>query len=244
MPARILLIRHGETEANAAGVLQGQSESALTARGRAQANALGVALRAKLHALGQAVSPIIWTSDLSRAVDTAQAVVRNVDAISSLRTDERLRERLLGPFQGISTAECAARYPKAWAAFNRGELDDGEPTAALEPGAADAIERVGAMQERCLAALNDVADAGPGATTLVVSHGGLVYTAVVAVRGEGDSSHVPHIGNVSVTTLQRSEGGTWQVVQVGEVLVDDAATSASRNVDMAAATNATARRVP
>ena len=99
----VLLLRHGETEANAAGVLQGQSESDLTARGKRQAAALGEALKARVSNENIRVSPTIYASDLRRASDTAQAVA---DAIggASVACDPRLRERRLGPFQGISNA--------------------------------------------------------------------------------------------------------------------------------------------
>jgi len=230
----VLLLRHGETEANAAGVLQGQSESDLTARGKRQAAALGEALKARVSNENIRVSPTIYASDLRRASDTAQAVA---DAIggASVACDPRLRERRLGPFQGISNAECARRFPQTWAAFNQGDFDIEGGSCIVEPGA-DAnggIESVDAMRERGMAALAEIASRHAGSTVFVVSHGGWIYTAVAACS---DGRPVPHIRNVSVTTLRTTGGAdtSWQVIEVGEVVASDDQTAASdaRNADL------------
>lgn len=69
-PGTVLyLVRHGESEANAAGVFAGQSDSPLTARGREQAAAVAAALG------GVAIDRVV-SSDLSRARDTATAIAK------------------------------------------------------------------------------------------------------------------------------------------------------------------------
>ena len=70
-PTRILAIRHGETAWNVEVRIQGYTDIALNARGREQALRLGAAV-GKSHA-GEPVHAI-YSSDLSRAFDTAQAV--------------------------------------------------------------------------------------------------------------------------------------------------------------------------
>ena len=241
-PTTLLLLRHGETEANAAGILQGQSESDLTARGRRQAQLLGAALRPRIDRVRETLAPLIYSSDLRRAVDTAQAVADGVGGESTpltLKCDERLRERRLGPFQGIPPSECARLFPRAWAAFNRGELDHADGRgAALEPDA-DGVETVDSMRTRAIAALDEIASSHPpGSTILLVSHGGLVFTAVMACSpSDGSGAPIAHIGNCSVTTLQRADG-VWRVESVGEVLAreeGEAVRSDARNVDMASA---------
>jgi len=244
----LLLVRHGETQANAAGVLQGQSESQLTARGRAQAAAVGIALRSRLSAAGVRVAPVVYTSDLSRAADTAQALADALGAGGqpppALHRDERLRERRLGPFQGLSPAECARRFPATWAAFSCGDFDCGVRPPPAEEGAdaAGGIEAVGSMAARCSDVLGAIAARHPGGTVVAVSHGGLVHTACVEVGGM--DGEVPHISNGSVTTLKcdgaGAAGGAWRVEQVGEVIVprDGGGAAATEwrarpNVDMA-----------
>ena len=63
-----LLVRHGQTSWNAAGVIQGQADAPLDETGRSQAQALGAA--AASGALGAIRLPVL-SSDLSRAADTA-----------------------------------------------------------------------------------------------------------------------------------------------------------------------------
>ena len=219
----LLLLRHGETEANAAGVLQGQSESRLTARGRSQAAALGAALAQSLHG-SDGLTPIVYASDLSRASDTAQAVADALGGESRVATDPRLRERRLGPFQGIPTVDCARKFPRTWAAFNSGALDHGTPPKNLDKGA-DAnggVESSDEMRERCKASLEEIRLNHLGKTTLAVSHGGMIHTACMCYLDPKQELMIPHIGNCTVTTLiADSDGGTWRVASVGEVIVQE-----------------------
>ena len=142
MPTTILLVRHGETEANVKGVLQGQSESDLTAKGRAQAMALGRALCAKLlDADGnplpshRRLAPNIYASDLRRTVGTGDAIIEAIHTAAgsslTLVTDERLRERRLGPFQGRTQAQCQRELPMLWTRFCTEE--DGLAPSGSEP---------------------------------------------------------------------------------------------------------------
>jgi len=183
----VLLCRHGETIANSQGVLQGQSNSDLTDTGRAQAVLLGkeVAARALDPAATMPLARKVYTSDLGRALDTAQAVVSAVEAARAglwgdnsmeLVLDPRLRERRLGPLQGIPTDEARRRFPKTWAAFSSGAPP---PQGAVEPGA-DAnggVEATAEMRRRAAEMLAEVASAPgaaappPGAVALPPSSG-------------------------------------------------------------------------
>lgn len=197
----------------------------MTSLGQRQAADLGAAL-ARLLAPADAIdalTPVIYTSDLRRAVDTAQAVA-DAFAISStslpplkLHADPRMRERLLGPFQGCTQAEAARRYPRLWA-WSFGNDDNESPPD--EAGASDngGVETFEQMKIRAGFALADVAAAHAGSTTLVVAHGGWITAAVLGILGE--HAHCPHIGNTSVTTLiaPAQPGGAWRVQAVGEAL--------------------------
>lgn len=99
---RLILIRHGETEYNATGRMQGQLDTELSEVGRAQAKAAGEAL---------AHWPItkVVCSDLQRAVETAELISVNWSA--EITTDSRLRETDLGAWQGASGAEVDRDYP-------------------------------------------------------------------------------------------------------------------------------------
>ena len=109
---RLVVLRHGETTHNAAGVWQGQLDSPLSELGLEQADAVGAAVAA--------LSPDrIVTSDLARARVTAESVGRATGIRVEL--DPRFREIHAGRWQGLTAEEVAERWPEERAAVLRGE---------------------------------------------------------------------------------------------------------------------------
>jgi probable phosphoglycerate mutase len=149
---RLIVWRHGNTDWNAADRVQGQSDSLLNARGRDQAAAAAAVLAGVRPAA-------IVSSDLSRAADTAAALA----ALTGLPVehDVRLRERYYGVWQGMTLDEIAAGYPSEHAAWRAGD-----PAPGCE------VETLDDLGKRVASALQDLADAHPGATVVAVSHGG------------------------------------------------------------------------
>ena len=105
----LYLARHGETYWNREGRWQGHTDVALNDEGRAQARALGALLR------GRDVGRI-HSSDLRRAHETA-TIAAGLLGVDGLVVDRDLRERSFGVFEGLTRDDCAARFPKAWAAY-------------------------------------------------------------------------------------------------------------------------------
>lgn len=98
---RVLVVRHAETEANAAGICQGQSEFPLSSVGRAQARALGVRLAGEA-----ALSARVFCSDLGRARQTlAEAAASAPWLLENVVYTPLLRERALGAFERRPVAE-------------------------------------------------------------------------------------------------------------------------------------------
>jgi probable phosphoglycerate mutase len=148
----LLLSRHGETDWNAAGRWQGQTDIPLNGKGRAQAFALAERMRL------QGVAAIA-SSDLSRARETAEIVAQALGlAVSSLEPD--LREQRFGEFEGLTRAECQTRFPDAWARY----VADAHATP---PGG----ESRAALVARVVPAIHSIAErlASP---VLVIMHGG------------------------------------------------------------------------
>ena len=142
---RLFLARHGETDWNREHRVQGQTDVGLNAAGRAQAEALAESLDdARLEA--------VYSSDLSRALETAQAAARRhgLDVV----TDTELREKNFGSWEGLTDVEIARRFPDAV----RGRWGDGESTDDVAARVLPAIERIRARH--------------PDGGVLVVSHGG------------------------------------------------------------------------
>lgn len=148
----LYLARHGETDWNAAGRWQGQTDVPLNPRGREQARAVAAALRE----LG---IRSVASSDLVRARETAEIVAADLGLGLAL-ADAALRERAFGCFEGLTRAEVAERHPEAWARY----LADPGPAP---PGGESRDE----LLARLLPALAAVAARLPG-PLLVVLHGG------------------------------------------------------------------------
>jgi probable phosphoglycerate mutase len=114
-----LFVRHGTTEWNEAGRIQGWAPVGLSESGRAEARRVADAL-AERHAIDAVVA-----SDLARTVATAEPIAAAVGV--ELETDPRLRERDFGVFQGLSSGDFFERFP----AFDL--LENGRDAAERAP---------------------------------------------------------------------------------------------------------------
>ena len=161
MTRTLILVRHGETDWNAEGRWQGQRDVPLSETGRAQARLLAVRLE-RLWASGQLPGPPqrLWTSDLSRAQETAQLLTLGLP----LDVDPRLRERSFGSWEGKTSAE-VGHAPGT-----------GERAADAEP--ADAV------WERVLAAVETIWQADEP-VSLIVGHGGALRAILARAAGLG-----------------------------------------------------------
>jgi broad specificity phosphatase PhoE len=175
----IYLARHGETDDNARGVVQGWLDTPLNDRGREQARALAAEL-----------PPVaaLYTSHLSRASETA-AIIGAVLKLEP-KVDERLAESQRGSWEGRAIADIERTEPDAWAAWRRGGA------GFRFPGGESLQEH----QDRVLAALAEVRQ-GP-LPALVVAHGGSIRAAVCASDPRGlDAFFAIPVPNASVIQL-------------------------------------------
>jgi broad specificity phosphatase PhoE len=183
--AQILLARHGETEWNAIGRLQGHTDVPLNEAGREQARGL-------IAKATEAGVTEVWSSDLSRAQQTA-AIVAEALALPPPRVDAELRERRFGVFEGLTRAQCAQLHPEAWEAWRlqTAAPPGGEPSEGVVARMAGALARIAATVEQ---------------TALVVSHGGAMRLWLMQVLGQD----VPLIGNGQIFVIEW-QGGTLAV---------------------------------
>lgn len=178
----ICLLRHGETDWNLAGRLQGREDIPLNARGREQARLSGRALRAGRWDL-------MLTSPLRRAAETARIVGRTA-TVPLLVAVPELVERDYGAASGMTRAEITARFP------------DG-----VVPGEEDRA----AVRERSLAALLSWVGRHRGARMLVVTHGGVISGLLTAVSGGTVTTPPGGLGNACLNLLHHADGG-WRVL--------------------------------
>lgn len=169
----IYFVRHGQTDWNAEGRLQGQSDIDLNARGRAQAQRNGERLAALLSDPG-AFNYV--SSPMRRARDTMQ-IVRAALGLppDGYQTDPRLKEIHFGDWQGFTYPEMEARYP----GFAR--MREGDKWNIVPPG-------TGAESYRDLAARVAPWLQSTAAPTVCVSHGGVMRSVVWLVAQNSDNA--------------------------------------------------------
>jgi broad specificity phosphatase PhoE len=153
--AAIWLIRHAESEWNASGRWQGQADPVLSERGREQAQALA-------RELVSASFEALVSSDLRRARETAEIVSRAIGL--PLVCDVRLRERDLGDWSGLTTAEIEARWPAELARVRARD-------PAVRPGGGESIRDAAA---RARGFFEELARNGAAGRVGIVAHGGVI----------------------------------------------------------------------
>lgn len=186
---RLVLWRHGRTAWNAVGRAQGWANVSLDDVGRAQA------VRAARD-LASFRPCLLWSSDLARARETAEALVVALGAGGpALRLDERLREFDVGLRQSLTMPEFAERHPVAYARFMAGD-------EAGVPGA----ELTAHVEARMLAVLAEAVDTvPPGEIGVLVGHGASLRNGLLAFLG------VPtDLGNI----LGGMANCAWAVLEV------------------------------
>ena len=158
LAAPLYLLRHGETAWNLERRMQGSKDSSLTARGRAQAAAMGRALAAEL---ARAPGPTIFLrSPLGRTRETASIIGRELGIDESeWRDDPRLAELRYGDWEGSTWAEIEVDHPHAMANWRA------DPEAFCPPGGETHFD----LRRRSAEALADII--ASGTRTVVVSHG-------------------------------------------------------------------------
>ncbi len=193
----IILIRHGETEWNSQKRMQGHSNSDLSSVGQAQIQALGQWMK-------NVPFDLIYSSDSLRAKQTAEAITQFSG--HELQFDQRLREKNLGVFEGLTSEEARERHPEVFRLFktagSKYVIDEGESTQQL--------------QDRALEIVNEIRIKHPEERVLLVTHGGFIR--VVMKHSLGLSLETPTrflIRNTGVFRLVWED--KWIVSQMGGV---------------------------
>ena len=187
-PARLVLVRHGQSTWNHEHRIQGQLDPPLSPEGLRQAELLGARLAGRKFAG-------FYASDLKRAFDPAQAVGALVGAQPEAMTS--LREIYLGEWEGRRTEEIQQRFPEAWAAWAE------EPDWDVVPGGEGAAN----FEARVASALDEIFSRHQHGEVLVVTHGGVIQVALQRVVARPSRGLFPFkIQNASITVLEKRDG--------------------------------------
>jgi broad specificity phosphatase PhoE len=165
---RILLIRHGQSEGNAARRFGGHTATPLSALGRRQAEATA-------RALSREAITSIYSSDLLRAVETAAPLASTLKL--ELTQTDAFRERSVGRMEGLTFEEAAQKFPDEYAALLHRDfehvLSGGESYRQLLDRAAGELDRAIARNA--------------GGTIAVFSHTGTICILALHLLGALDA---------------------------------------------------------
>jgi broad specificity phosphatase PhoE len=158
----LLLARHGESDWNRSKRWQGFADRPLTDLGRRQADELA-------DRLDDTELDAVYSSDLRRARETAEAVARRKRL--EVKTTSDLREVDVGSWSGLTRAEAEARFPDAYGRWLQGSegWEDGET-----------YDQLG---DRVIRGLRQIAADHEGGRVLVVAHGGTIRAIHAAALG-------------------------------------------------------------
>jgi probable phosphoglycerate mutase len=197
---KICLIRHGETDWNRAGRMQGQTNTPLNANGILQAELTAKSIQKTGHLFNA-----IFTSDLMRAYHTAE-IIGNHLGLSPIKMT-LLKERHVGALQGLLTSEASEVKPDIWKAHTARQLDHD-----LDGG-----ESITTFSNRVSESLNTILKKNLGQSILVISHGGvldMLYRIVMQQKlTEKRKSIVP---NTSLNWISY-DGAQWSIDKWADV---------------------------
>jgi len=197
--ARILLIRHGETEWNREGRIQGyHADSPLTATGREQA-------RAVAERLAREDIDTLYSSDAGRTRETVEPIGKATRL--PVAYEKALRERNYGVFEGRTYKEVELEHPEAFQKFRTRDPHYVPPSG----------ESTVQFHDRVVAALERIVAGVAGKCVAVVTHGGvlgMMYRHVTGTPLDSKRSYSMH--NASINRFLYS-GEHWSIEAWGDV---------------------------
>lgn len=190
--AEFWVVRHGESTWNTEGRYQGQADVPLSHVGILQAASLAERLT------GQRFDAV-YTSDLARASQTAEAVAERLEGQPAVRPEPGLREIDVGELSGLVMADIRERHPD----YLEGLKAD--PWTTRRPGG----ESMEDLYARSGAAFEALRARHPGQRVLVFTHGGVVRVAVGLALGGVPANAWARLSvtNTSITRVLLGESG-------------------------------------
>ena len=190
----LALIRHGQTDWNLAGRMQGRTDIPLNETGREQARVAASALAAEHWDL-------VVSSPLQRARETAAIIAESL-GVPLGRSYDELIEQDFGAAEGTLVSELDLRWPER-------DFERKEPDEQVGPRGIRGLERI--------------ASEHPGARVLVVAHGTLIRHTLATIAGH-DPRHFPKLDNASSSFVSFTDAAwrvhTVGGVEFAEVLTD------------------------
>ena len=196
MLTHVLLIRHGQSEGNAAGRFGGHTPTPLSARGRYQAERTA-------RALANESFDAIYTSDLLRAVETATPLAQSKGI--ELQITDAFRERSVGVMEGLKFEEAAEKHPEQYAALLRRDMDH-----VLLGG-----ESYRQMLDRASRKLDEATECFKGGRIVIFSHTGTICILALHLIGALDAPELKPVwlatANCGISRFELRDDGFVRV---------------------------------
>lgn len=195
---KLLLIRHGESEANNQGFFAGQYDAALMPKGIEQAE------KTAKYIIEKYAPTKIYASPLKRAYSTAIPISKMIK--TDIITDSGLMEIYAGKWQQMSFDYLEENYSNEYSVWlndiGNARCNDGESVEELT--------------KRVMASLTHIAKENDGETIAIATHATPIRAAQTLIQygGIADMKNVPWVSNGSVTVLEYD--GEWKCVAVSE----------------------------
>jgi len=192
---KIILTRHGETEENKNGTLQGWKHGQLSSDGKKQAKLLAKKLK------GVSID-ITYTSDLKRCLDTAKEIMM-FHKRDHLIEEKLLRERGLGEFEGRKVGK------SDWDALP-GDLYTNRPSGG------ETFEEV---WERLKLFYKKLIKKHTNETILIVGHGGAqcLLQGIIENKGLRESFDLPKLDNTAISEFEINANGMVKVISINSI---------------------------
>ncbi len=189
MITTVLLIRHGQTDWNKIGRWQGHTDIPLNDSGHQQARLLA-------HRLATWPISVIYTSDLKRAVQTADPLGIKLGLVPI--KEPALRERNGGFFQGLTREELQAHFGEEWRRVRQDGLAPPNGESDLD------------LAMRVEAAFQQMVNRHKGDMIAMISHGGALKVLISHILGLplGQPAPFSLSGNTGLSIIKTNENGS------------------------------------
>lgn len=182
---KIYFIRHGETDWNDAGLIQGQIDNPLNEKGRQQA-------KEAADKIGEVEPTKIYSSQLSRARETIDIIKKINEWKGKVLIDERFQERDFGEFEG----QYADEYKKKKDFSEYPEYEDNKE-----------------FEERIKEVISDIVEVSDDDDTIIVaSHSHVMKSILVMSSDEYDYYY--HLPNTAITEYEVREDGSLELIDI------------------------------
>ncbi|MBQ8636427.1 MAG: histidine phosphatase family protein [Clostridia bacterium] len=195
----LILIRHGESEANRQGFFAGQLDLDLQNKGIKQAQ-----LTAKYISENYKVDKI-YSSDLQRAYKTAKCLAEILDL--EITSDKGLREINAGKWQGMTFEDLRATYPEEYSIWLN-------HIGHSVLGGGETVKQLG---DRVMGALTKIAEENDGKTVAIATHATPIRVAqcIIQTGDIEEMQNIPWVSNASVTVIEY-DNNAWRIVAVSK----------------------------